>query len=106
MAQQDLNKLLKALEELNRSAQTPGKLTRQQVEAEVLRLTAAVKTALADLASQLPPEAAGASAVLVDLFKNQLGTLLESSGLIVDQSPEMKKLAAELEMLKRSFIRS
>jgi hypothetical protein len=103
---QDLNSLLKALQELNRLAQQPGKLTREQLEAEVKRMTQALKESLADLGRQLPPEAAGASAMLVDVFKMQLGSLLQSSGLALEESDEMKKLAAELEMIKRGYIRS
>lgn len=103
---QDLNTLLQALEALNRAAQEPGKLSREQIEAEVLRLTQSVKATIAELGRQLPPELLGASAVLVDLFQSQVGTILEASGVDVERSEEMKKLSTELDMLKRTFIRS
>jgi hypothetical protein len=102
---QDLNALLKTLQELNRAAREPGKLSREKIEAEVKRITIAVKQALANLHKHLPPEAASASAVLVDLFRVQIGALMEHSGLDIEQSEEMKKLTEELEGLKRTFIR-
>jgi hypothetical protein len=102
---QDLNTLLKSLQELNVASQQ-GKLTREQLEAEVKRMTVGVKEALANLGKQLPPEAAGASAILVDLFKTQLGAILQATGLALEESDEMKKLSEELEMIKRSYIRS
>jgi hypothetical protein len=103
---QDLNALLQSLQELNRAAQQPGQLTREQLEEEVRRMTGAVKEALSDLGNRLPPEAAGAPAMLVDLFKDQLGSLLEAEGLPAEESEEMKKLSSELDLLKRGFIRS
>ncbi len=102
---QDLNTLLTTLQELNRASQQ-GKLTREQIEAEVKKITASVKDALANLHKQLPPEAVGASSMLVDLFKAQIGALLQHSGVELEQSEEMKKLSEELEMIKRSYIRS
>jgi hypothetical protein len=103
---QDLNNLLKSLQELNRVAQEPGKLSREQLEAEVKKMTGSVKEALADLGKHLPPEAAGASAMLVDVFRMHLGTILQATGLALDESDEMKKLSEELDMIKRSYIRS
>ncbi|WP_224242067.1 hypothetical protein [Hyalangium gracile] len=102
---QDLNTLLTTLQELNRAVQA-GQLTREQLEVEVKRVTKALKESLADLGRQLPPEAAGASAMLVDVFKMQLGAILRSTGLVVEESEEMKKLSEELELIKRSYIRS
>ncbi|MFL5343797.1 MAG: hypothetical protein ACJ8AT_03350 [Hyalangium sp.] len=102
---QDLNSLLKALQALNTAAQQ-GKLTREQLETEVKQMTVGVKEALANLDKELPPEAAGMSAVMVDLFRTQLGVILEATGLTLDESEEMQKLSAELEMIKRGYIRS
>lgn len=102
---QDLNSLLKSLQALNTAAQQ-GKLTREQLEAEVKRMTVGVKEALANLDKELPPEVAGMSAVMVDLFKAQMGVILEATGLTLDESEEMQKLSQELEMIKRGYIRS
>ena len=102
---QDLNSLLKSLQALNTAAQQ-GKLTREQLEAEIKRMTVGVKEALANLDKQLPPEAAGMSAMMVDLFKTQLGVILEATGLSLDETEEMQKLSEELEMIKRGYIRS
>ena len=102
---QDLNSLLQTLQALNTAAQQ-GKLTREQLEAEVKRMTVGVKEALANLDQQLPPEAAGMSSVLVDVFRTQLGVILEATGLTLDESEEMQKLSEELELIKRGYIRS
>lgn len=103
---QDLDTLLKKLEDLNRAAKAPGGIPRAQLEAQVKQITLAVKEAMSDLGKNLPPELAGASGVLVDVFKAQLGAILQQSGLDLQESEEMKKLSAELELIKRSYIRS
>lgn len=103
---QDLNALLKTLEELNRDAREPGKLTRERAEEEAKRLVIAVKESLANLHQQLPPEALAASGLLVDVFKAQLQVMLRQCGLDLKHSQEMKKLSEDLDNLKRSFIRS
>ncbi|HYI00199.1 hypothetical protein [Hyalangium sp.] len=102
---QDLNTLLKRLEALNRAAKEPGKLTREQLDAQVKEITLGVKEALLELGKSLPPELAGASGMLVEVFKTQLGAIFQQSGM-GEQSEEMKKLSDELELIKRSYIRS
>jgi hypothetical protein len=102
---QDLNTLLKRLEELNRAAKEPGKMTREQLDAQVKEITLGVKEALRELGKSLPPELAGASGMLVEVFKTQLGAILQQSGT-GEQTEEMKKLSDELELIKRSYIRS
>jgi len=99
---QDLDSLLKKLEELNRAAKAPGGIPREHLEAQVKQATLAVKQAMQDITQQLPPELAGASGVLVDVFKAQLGAILQQSGLELQESEEMKKLSEELELIKRS----
>jgi hypothetical protein len=101
---QDLDSLLKKLEDLNRAAKAGG-LPREQLEAHVKQITLAVKEAMQNIGEQLPPELAGASGVLVDVFKAQLGTILQQSGLELQESEEMQKLSEELELIKRSFVR-
>jgi hypothetical protein len=103
---QDLDTLLKKIEDLNRAAKAPGGIPRAQLEAQVKQITVAVKEAVNNLGKSLPPELAGASGMLVDVFKAQLGAILQQSGLELQESEEMKKLSAELELMKRSFIRS
>jgi len=103
---QDLDTLLKKLEDLNSAAKAPGGIPREQLEAQVKQITLAVKEALKDIGKQLPPELAGAGGVLVDVFKAQLGAILQQSGLELQNSEEMKKLSDELELIKRSYIRS
>jgi hypothetical protein len=102
---QDLNKLLKTLQDLNRAADA-GKLSREQLEAEVKKMTATVKETIASVSKQLPAEMAGASAMLVDVFKMQLSAIARQSGMDMEQNEEMKKLSAELDLLKRSHIKS
>jgi hypothetical protein len=102
---QDLNTLLKRLEELNRAAKEPGKVSREQLDAQVKEITLGVKEALQELGKSLPPELAGASGMLVEVFQTQLGAILQQSGM-GEQSEEMKKLSDELELIKRSYIRS
>ncbi len=97
---QDLDSLLKKLEELNRAAKTPGAVPREQLEAQVKQITLAVKETLQELGKQLPPELAGASGILVDVFKAQLGAILQQSGLELQESEEMKKLSTELELIE------
>jgi hypothetical protein len=103
---QDLDTLLKKLEDLNRATKAPGGVPREQLEAQVRQITIAVKEALNDIGNQLPPELAGASGLLVDVFKAQLGAILQHSGLELQESEEMQKLSEELELIKRSYIRS
>jgi hypothetical protein len=102
---QDLDSLLKKLEDLNRAAKAGG-IPRDQLEEQVKQITVAVKKAMQEIGNQLPPELAGASGVLVDVFKAQLGAILQQSGLELQESEEMQKLSEELELIKRSFIRS
>ncbi|MDY7226527.1 hypothetical protein [Hyalangium rubrum] len=103
---QDLNTLLKALQELTSAAKEPGRLTPQQLEAEVKKITGALQETLASLSTQLGPGASAQSALLVDAFKAQLVTMLQQSGVTIEKTDEMKKLGEELEKLKRGFIRS
>lgn len=102
---QDLDSLLKKLEDLNRAAKAGG-IPRDQLEEQVKQITVAVKKAMQEVTNQLPPELAGASGVLVDVFKAQLGAILQQSGLELQESEEMQKLSEELELIKRSYIRS
>lgn len=102
---QDINSLIQTLDELIADAKEPGKLTRERAEEEVKRLTLAVKETMANLHKQLPPEAAQASGVLVDVFKAQIGALLRYCGLDVKNPAEVKKLNQDLDNIKRSFIR-
>jgi hypothetical protein len=103
---QDLNTLLKALQVLAAAAKEPGRLTPEQLEAEVRKLTGALQETLANLSTQLGPAGSAQSALLVDAFKMQLGTVLQQSGLAPEKTDEMKKLSEELDMLKRGIIRS
>ncbi len=103
---QDLNTLLKALQVLAAAAKEPGRLTPEQLEAEVRKLTGALQETLADLGSQLGPGGSAQSALLVDVFKTQLVSVLQQSGLTSEKTDEMKKLSDELDKLKRGFIRS
>ncbi|MBN1203920.1 MAG: hypothetical protein JXB05_03215 [Myxococcaceae bacterium] len=103
----ELNGLLKKIQELNRMADEPGAISLEQLEEEVKRIAVAVKEGLANMGKELPPElVGGASGLLVDIFKVQLGTLIQKSGLALQQSDKMQKLADELELIKRGFIRS
>ncbi len=102
---QDINSLIQTLDELIAEAKEPGKLSRERAEAEVKRLTLAVKETMANLHKQLPPEALEASGVLVDVFKAQIGALLRHCGLDVRNPAEVKKLTQDLDNIKRGFIR-
>ena len=103
----ELKALLKKIQDLNRMADEPGGITLEQLEEEVQRVTIAVKEGLANVSKQLPPGLAeGATGLMVDIFKVQLGALLQKSGLTLQQSEKAKKLADDLELMKRGFIRS
>jgi hypothetical protein len=103
----ELKALLKKIQDLNRKADEPGGITVEQLEEEIQRITIAVKEGLANVGKQMPPGLAeGATGMMVDIFKVHLGTLLDKSGLTLQKSEKAKKLADELELLKRSFIRS
>lgn len=103
---QDLNSLLKKIQDLNQLADQPGGITLPQLEEEVRKITYAVKETMTNMKKQLPPELAGASGMLIDVFKLQLGAIIEKSGLSLEQTEKMKKLANELELIKRSYISS
>ncbi|NMO14651.1 hypothetical protein HPC49_09325 [Pyxidicoccus fallax] len=103
---QDVESLLKSLQELTRAAKEPGRLSREQLEAEVRKVTLALNDVLSQLGGQLQATGSPATASLVEVFRSQLTTTLRESGLDVEQTDEMKKLSAELERLKRGFIRS
>src|SRR6185503_3252640 len=102
---QDLNTLLQALQVLAAAAKEPGRLTPEQLEAEVRKLTGALQETLANLGAQLGPAGSAQAALLVDAFKMQLVSVMEQSGLTPEKTDEMKKLR-ELDKLKRGFIRS
>jgi len=102
---QDLNTLLKALQALATGAKE-GRFTPEQLEAEVRKITGALQETLENLGSQLGPAGSAQSALLVDAFKAQLGTVLQQSGFEPEKTEEMKKLSEELELLKRGIIRS
>ncbi|MCP3139306.1 hypothetical protein [Pyxidicoccus xibeiensis] len=103
---QDLNSLLESLRQLTQAAKEPGRLSREQLEHEVRRVTAALGELLTQLGGQLQSTASPASAALVEVFQSQLATVLQQNGMVPEQSEEMKKLGAELERLKRGYIRS
>lgn len=103
---QDLDTLLKSLQELTRAAKEPGRLTREQLEAEVARVTRALGELLSSLGGQLQATGSPATAALVEVFRSQISEALKDSGLAMEQTDEMKKLSAELERLKRGYIRS
>jgi hypothetical protein len=103
---QDLDTLLKSLQELTRAAKEPGRLSREQLEAEVRRVTQALQEMLMSLGGQLQATGTPATAALVEVFRAQVMTALRDSGLAVEQTDEMKKLSEELERLKRGYIRS
>ncbi len=105
---QDLDTLLKSLQELTRAAKEPGRLSREQLAEEVRKVTASLQDVLLGLGSQLQAQGSPASAALVEVFKSQLLAVMQQNGLATDleQTDEMKKLSAELERLKRGYIRS
>ncbi|WP_164015270.1 hypothetical protein [Pyxidicoccus trucidator] len=103
---QDLESLLKSLQELTRAAKEPGRLSREQLEAEVRKVTLALQEMLTQVGGQLQATGTPAAASLVEVFKSQLNTVMRESGLAMEQTEEMKKLGEELERLKRGFIRS
>lgn len=103
---QDLESLLKSLQELTRAAKEPGRLSREQLEAEVRRVTVALQEMLTQVGGQLQATGTPATASLVEVFKSQLHSVIRDSGLAGEQTEEMKKLSEELERLKRGFIRS
>lgn len=102
---QDLDTLLKSLQELTRAAKEPGRLTREQLAEEVRKVTASLQEVLLNLGSQISKDSP-ATAALVEVFKSQLNTVLQQNGLEMEQTDEMKKLSSELERLKRGYIRS
>ncbi|MBZ4416198.1 hypothetical protein [Myxococcus sp. RHSTA-1-4] len=102
----DLDSLLKSLQELTRAAKEPGRLSREQLEVEVRKVTLALRDMLTSLGGQLQATGSPATASLVEVFRSQLMTALKDSGLDVEKTDEMKKLGEELERLKRGFIRS
>lgn len=103
---QNLNTLLQAFQALTQAAKEPGRLSREQLEAEVKKLTGALQETLAGLGTELQQGASPQSALLVDLFQAQLMSVLQQSGLTIEKTEEMKKLSEELTLLKRGFIRS
>lgn len=103
---QDLDTLLKSLEELTRAAKEPGRLTREQLAEEVRKVTASLQEVLMGLGSQLQSKGSPATVALVEVFKSQLTAVLQQHGLGMEQTDEMKKLSSELERLKRGYIRS
>lgn len=102
---QDLNSLLKSLQELTQAAQA-GRLSRTELEAEVRKVTLSLQEVLTQLGGQLQATASPATATLVEVFRSQLASVIQQSGLEPEQSDEMKKLGEELTRLKRGFIRS
>ncbi len=103
---QDLDTLLKSLQELTRAAKEPGRLTREQLAEEVRKVTASLQGVLLNLGSQIQSQGSPETAALVEVFKSQLNVVLQQSGLGLEQTDEMKKLSSELERLKRGYIRS
>jgi hypothetical protein len=102
---QDLNSLLKSLQELTRAAQE-GRLSRAELEVEVRKVTVALQQVLTQLGGQLQANASPGTASLVEVFRSQLATVLQQNGVEMEQTDEMKKLSEELERLKRGYIRS
>ncbi|QSQ22831.1 hypothetical protein JY651_48370 [Pyxidicoccus parkwayensis] len=103
---QDLNSLLKSIQELTQAAKEPGRLSRAELEAELRKVTLSLKDVLMQLGGQLQATGSPAAAVLVEVFRTQLTEALQQSGLDLEQTDEMKKLREELELLKRGYIRS
>ena len=103
---QDLDSLLKSLQELTRAAKEPGRLSRAELEVEVRKVTVALQQVLMQLGGQLQTKGSPETASLVEVFRSQLATVLQQNGLEMEQTDEMKKLSEELERLKRGFIRS
>jgi hypothetical protein len=103
---QNLDTLLKSLQELTQAAKEPGRLTRTQLEEEVRKVTASLQEVLQDLGSQLQSTGIPVQAALMEVFNSQLAAVLQQNGLGVEQTDEVKKLSAELERLKRGYIRS
>jgi hypothetical protein len=104
--QQDLDKLLEKLRELTRAAKEPGRLTREQLDAEVEKITAAVQKALNMLATQVPVQGSAESGVPAAAIQAQILAVLQQSGMTLEKTKEMVQLAEELQRLKRGFIPS
>jgi hypothetical protein len=102
----DLDTLLKEFQALAAAAKEPGRLTPEQVDAQVERLSGELLEALKSLGSQLGAAGSARSALLMDILQKQLAAALKDSGLPLARTEKMKKLTEELQVLKRGFIRS
>jgi cell division septum initiation protein DivIVA len=107
---QDLNTLLQAFTELNQASREQGKLTPAQLETEVRRLTGELQRALASLTTQLKSGDTPESAYMVEVFQNQVRSIIEQSGLkpeqVIEEGEETEKLSQDVERLKRGPVRT
>jgi hypothetical protein len=108
---QDLNSLLQAFTELTQASRQPGKMTREQLEAEVRRLTAELQKTLANLSSQLKSGDTPESAYMVEVFQAQIRNIIDSSGLkgvqqAIEPEEETEQLSQDVEKLKRGPVRT
>jgi hypothetical protein len=106
---QDLNKLLQAFTELTQASKE-GRITREQLEVEVRRLTGELQQSLANLVGQLRAGDSPESAYMMELFQAQVRTIIEQSGMkptqLVDDEEESKRLSQDVELLKRGSART
>jgi hypothetical protein len=107
---QDLNSLLQAFTELNQAARNPGKMTREQLEAEVRRLTGELQRTLANLTTQLKSGDTPESAYMVELVQSQIRTIIEQAGMkgeqLIDDEEETQRLSQDVEKQKRGPVRT
>jgi hypothetical protein len=95
MATQDLNTLLQELQALTQASQA-GRLTRDRLKSEVVKVTGKLQRVLATLNTQLPPGASAETSYLMEVFQEQIRTVLAASGLAPPQAePEPEAEDAE-----------
>ncbi len=103
---QDLNTVLQKLQELTQASKEPGRLSPEQLEAEVKKVTGMLQETLANLSTQLLPGASPETAFLLEAFQTQIRTLMEQSGMVFEKTEETENLSQDLDLIKRGSIRT
>jgi hypothetical protein len=101
---QDLNTLLQTLKDLTQAAREPGRLSPEQLDAEVRKITRSLQETLATLNTQFQQGTSPETAYMVEVFQQQIHAVLEQSGLAVekpDETEETEGLSEDVERLKR-----
>lgn len=106
---QDLNSLLQAFKELAQTAKESGRLSPEQLQSEVKRLTGELQRTLVNLGTQLQSGGSPESAYLMEVFQAQVRTILEQNGMQPEELPEeeeAEKLSEDLALHKRGHLRT